>query len=270
MFSRFLARVVQVLGDAVTLKGGLVLEHRLRRARMTKDVDLCLVGSIDTVLTQLQVAGRLDLGDFMRFEVQPDSHWPVIQNDGLKYDGVRFRAECKLGERLYGQAFGVDVAVGDPMLGLPDEAIADDVLAFAGVQPPRLRLYLVETHIAEKLHAYTMPRPTPNSRVKDLPDIALLASVGPLDSDRLRAALDQTFQHRGTHALPAGIPLPAPSWQKPYAAIADQDSLLWRTLDEVTAVTQAFLDPVLQSGLAGRWQPETWAWSPGGARPSQT
>ena len=40
MFDRFLARIAVVLGDAATLKGGLVLELRLERARTTKDVDL--------------------------------------------------------------------------------------------------------------------------------------------------------------------------------------------------------------------------------------
>lgn len=34
VFDRFLARVVAVLGDAATLKGGLVLELRLERARL--------------------------------------------------------------------------------------------------------------------------------------------------------------------------------------------------------------------------------------------
>jgi hypothetical protein len=37
VFDRFLARIVAVLGDAATLKGGLVLERRLDRARTTKD-----------------------------------------------------------------------------------------------------------------------------------------------------------------------------------------------------------------------------------------
>ena len=59
---------------------------------------------------------------------------------------------------------------GDPLIGEPDVVVAEDVLAFAGIAPPTLRLYPIETHIAEKLHAYTMPRARPNSRVKDLPD----------------------------------------------------------------------------------------------------
>jgi hypothetical protein len=47
VFDRFLARVVAVLGDAATLKGGLVLELRLERARTTKDVDLRMMGPPD-------------------------------------------------------------------------------------------------------------------------------------------------------------------------------------------------------------------------------
>ena len=53
----------------------------------------------------------------------------------------------------------------------------EDYLGFAGIAAPELLLIPVETHIAEKLHAYTLPRPTPNSRVRDLPDLALLAAV---------------------------------------------------------------------------------------------
>lgn len=186
VFDRFLARVVQVFGDAVLLKGGLVLELRLERARTTKDVDLWLVGSPDAVLASLQEAGRHDLRDFMAFEVGRDPEQPTLQNDGMQYEGLRFRAECRLAGKLYGQPFGVDVAFGDPIVGEPAIVIADDVLAFAGISSPVLRLYPIESHIAEKLHAYTMPRARPNTRVKDLPDIALLASVGPLDAERLR------------------------------------------------------------------------------------
>lgn len=259
VFDRFLARVVNTVGDAATLKGGLVLELRLERARTTKDVDLRMVGSPDNLLTNLQAAGRLNLGDFMAFEVVPDDH-PVILGDAVKYDGRRFRAECKLAGKLYGQSFGVDVAFGDPIIGPPDVVVADDVLAFAGIAPPTLRLYPIETHIAEKLHAYTMPRPRPNSRVKDLPDLALLASVQVLGAKRLRAALEQTFTFRKTHALPSEVPAPAESWALPYAAMAREDGLRWTTLEEVTAAAKAFLDPVLAGGLGATWTPKTWSW----------
>ena len=220
VFDRFLARVVAVFGDTALLKGGLVLEVRLERARATKDVDLRLIGSPESVLANLQEAGRLDLTDFMTFEIAPDTEHPQIQNEGMRYEGLRFRTECRLAGKLYGQRFGVDVAFGDPILGEPEIISAEDTLAFAGVTPPVLRLYPIETHIAEKLHAYTLPRLRPNTRVKDLPDIALLGTTQPLDAARLRMALAQTFEFRGTHAVPSSFPillqpgpLPTGSWQ---------------------------------------------------------
>jgi hypothetical protein len=73
VFDRFLARLVAALGDAATLKGGLVLELRLERARTTKDIDLRLMGSPHDILARLQEAGRSNLGDFMTFEVGPDA-----------------------------------------------------------------------------------------------------------------------------------------------------------------------------------------------------
>jgi Nucleotidyl transferase AbiEii toxin, Type IV TA system len=261
VFDRFLARVVAVLGDTAMVKGGLALELRLERARTTKDVDLRMVGSPDDILAKLQEAARRDLADFMTFEVGPDEEHPEIQNEGMQYDGLRFRAECKLAGKLYGQPFGVDVAFGDPILGEPEVVVAEDVLAFAGIAPPSLRLYPIETHIAEKLHAYTMPRRRPNSRVKDLPDIALLATAHAVDARRLRAALEQTFTFRKTHPLPAVLPDPLSAWATPYAAMAREDQLVWPTLDDVTSAAKAFLDPVLAGDLDATWDSDTWAWT---------
>lgn len=260
VFDRFLARVVQVLGNTATLKGGLVLELRLDRARTTKDIDLRLTGSSEGVLARLQQAARLDLRDFFTFEVGPDQDRPEIQGDGMIYDGLRFQATCTMAGKPYGQPFGVDIGFGDPILGVPDVVTADDTLAFAGIAPPKLRLYPIETHIAEKLHAYTLPRARPNSRLKDLPDLALLASVKSLDAKRLRAALDQTFSFRKTHEVPPALPDPPAAWAAPYAALAAEDELEWPTLSEVAAAARAFLDPVLRGGLETVWLPERWTW----------
>jgi len=261
VFDRFLARVVQEMGDTAVLKGGLVLELRLDRARTTKDVDLRLVGSPEEVLERMQQAGRLNLGDFMTFEVRPAMEHPQMQNDGMKYDGLHYRAEGKLAGKIYGQPFGVDVAFADPILGEPDVIVAEDVLAFAGIAPPTLRLYPVESHIAEKLHAYTMPRERENSRVKDLPDLALLGKIRELDGKRLRRALKQTFTFRKTHSLPASLPEPPASWAEVYGRMAEEDELDWRTLPELVAAVRGFLDPVLGRGLvSARWSPSSWMW----------
>lgn len=47
VFDRFLARVFEELQDEVVLKGGVVLELRLERARTTRDVDLRVTGDPD-------------------------------------------------------------------------------------------------------------------------------------------------------------------------------------------------------------------------------
>jgi len=236
-----------------------VLELRLERARATKDIDLQLIGSPENLLADLRRAGRLDLKDFMTFEVAPDTEHPQMQNDGMRYEGLRFRTECRLSGKLYGQRFGVDVAFGDPILGEPEIVSAEDTLAFAGVVPPVLRLYPIETHLAEKLHAYTLPRPRPNTRVKDLPDIALLGTIQPLDAKRLRLALAQTFEFRSTHAVPSSVPAPPASWSTPYGELARENELAWTTLEELATAVAAFINPVL-AGKNGTWRPMEWQW----------
>lgn len=263
VFDRWLARVARVFGDAVVLKGGLVIELRAARARTTKDVDLRMTGAPEQLLPRLQAAGRLELGDFMSFEIRPDEEHPAIQNDGMQYEGLRFRAVCQLAGKRYGDPFGVDVAFGDPMIAEPEVVVGDDVLGFAGVEPPSYRLYPIATHIAEKLHAYTMPRSRPNTRVKDLPDIALLATIGPLDARQLRAALEQTYAFRATHPLPASLPDPLPAWQAPYAAMAIADRLAWPTLAEAVNAARAFLDPVLAGVAEQTWDRVAWRWRAG-------
>src|SRR5690348_15927896 len=63
IFERFLARIGQHFGDRVIVKGGLALELRLSRARMTGDVDVRISGGMETLLHELRRAGQLDLDD---------------------------------------------------------------------------------------------------------------------------------------------------------------------------------------------------------------
>ena len=261
VFDRYLARLARVLGEAAVLKGGLALELRLERARTTRDIDLRLTGSSGDLLDRLQEAGRLELGDFMSFEVRPDSRHPEIAGDGVRYEGQRFRAECRLAGMLYGQAFGVDVAFGDPILGEPEIVVGEDLLGFAGIPAPELRVYPVASHLAEKVHAYTLPRATANTRVKDLPDLALLGRAGPRTAREIRSALRQTFEFRRTHPVPSRLPDPPPAWADPYAAMAKEDALPWVSLEAVTAAARAFLDPVLATVEdRARWDPVRASW----------
>ena len=95
---------------------------------------------------------------------------------------------------------------------------------------------------------------------KDLPDLALLATARPVEATRLRAAIEQTFTFRKTHACPRALPAPLESWRPPYAAMARDDQLPWPTLDAVTDAARAFLDPVLTGDLDATWEPSSSEW----------
>lgn len=259
VFDRFLARAGAVLGERLLVKGGVVVELRLEHARATKDVDLSVTGDFNAALSELQEAGRLDLGDWLRYEVTEDPRHPDIEAEGMRYQGKRFRARATLAGRIYGTSFGIDVAVAEPIVGAVDQLVGSRLLEFAGVNPPIIRVYPIESHVAEKLHAYTLPRDRPNSRVKDLPDIALLASTRALRSGELRAALERTFAARATHELPPAVPAPPSQWEDLYARLADTEGLPWSTLESLLDAVRAFLDPILSS-LCGTWDPDAWAW----------
>lgn len=259
VMERFYARVAAVMGEAVVVKGGMVLERRLDRARTTKDLDLRLAGDPDALLASLQEAGRLPLGDFMTFMVEPDPTHATIDGDGMVYEGRRFRVTPFMASKIYGAAFGVDAGFGDPLWGDVELFEGADTLDFCGAPRASWRMYPRHTHLAEKLHAYTMPRERENSRVKDLPDMALLATTGAYDARELLEAFKVTFRFRNTHQLPSAVPNPPASWAAPYARMAREDQLKWTTIDELLEAVRAFIDPIL-AGRPGRWEPEIWAW----------
>lgn len=104
-----------------------------------------------------------------------------------------------------------------------------------------------------------MPRDRSNTRVKDLPDLALLASVAPLNAAELRGAIEATFSFRATHSMPPSVPAPPVDWAPVYERMAKVDELPWKTLSDVHDAAQSFLNPVLQ-GADGTWEPKSWRW----------
>ena len=191
------------LGDSVILKGGLVVELRVERARTTKDIDLRLVGSPTGLLERLRRAAGLEAGGrrLHGFQRRARRRAPCDHERRHGLRGTTLSRELRARRQALRPTVRPRHRLRGPIFGEPDVMTAVDVLGFAGIVPPTLRLYPLETHIAEKLHADTLPRKRPNSRVKDLPDIALLAGVREIEAEDLRGALEQTFTSRKTHAL---------------------------------------------------------------------
>jgi hypothetical protein len=143
---------------------------------------------------------------------------------------------------------------------LPATMTSEDLFSFADLPRVSLRVYAREVHIAEKLHAFTLPRPTENSRIKDLPDMVILGAAMPFRSDNLRLAIQETFSHRASHPMPSSLPNPPARWAIGYARMTRENNLPWPTLDDVFHHASSFLNPVL-AGVNGTWNPESWTWN---------
>jgi hypothetical protein len=257
---RLLARVLQVAPGMVLLKGGLALELRFERARATRDIDLRVSASpadLDEILGRIASA-TTNPDDYLRFEMVSHPRHPTIHGDGVIYEGRRYVVTPRLAAQPYGSAFGLDISFGDAVCGSPAVVRGNDTLAFVGVEAVEAQCYPLTSHIAEKLHAYTL-RGADNTRTKDLVDIGLIAMQSELAAGDLRAAIDATFAFRATHHCPARCPDPPAAWDAPYARMAQAENLRWRDLAELTAAVQTFLDPAL-SGVRGDWNPSSWAW----------
>ncbi|KAF0125404.1 MAG: hypothetical protein FD189_1694 [Elusimicrobia bacterium] len=199
-----------------------------RHARATRDIDLGFRGEPDTggealagyIQRSLAKAARADLGDFFVFEVGGMR----MELDGPVYGGARYPVRAMVDARLFA-AFHVDAAVGDYVPGEVESAGEDDFLSFAGIKAASFPIIPREVQFAEKLHAYTMPRSVPNSRVRDLVDMALLITEGGMSPDKVSAALKKVFGRRKTHALPETLEQAPERWNLRFAELAEECGL---------------------------------------------
>lgn len=242
-FDRLLARLFARTEAPWVLKGGYALELRIKEgARATRDIDLALrqtlghsrtgardidmalsrpVGKTrnaslnEALLAALQEAVTVDLQDFFTFEIAP----AMMGLDGAPYGGARFPANALLDGRSFVK-FHIDIGVGDVVLGPLDTTQSRDWLAFAEIPPAKYPTISSEQHFAEKLHAYTLPRAVPNTRVRDLVDMVLLIQSG-LDKKRTAEAMQATFKRRKTHEEPPELAPPPERWKEAYSDMAE-------------------------------------------------
>ena len=224
-YERFLTRLSQFYGHTWVLKGVAALELRLNdRARATKDMDFTTSArSVSELLDDLQTAADLDLGDHFRYEVER----PVqSQLAGPPEGGSRFRVKAYLDGIQPYTIFLVDVGHGDLLLNPVESSSALINLDFAGLTTPPFFTYPLPEHIAEKLHAYTRPRPGgSHTRVKDLVDLSLITEdLGLPPSRDLAQVIAAVFAHYGSHLLPLPDDLrpPPPEWTLPFETMTRQ------------------------------------------------
>jgi hypothetical protein len=258
VFDRLLARLVAAAPGTWVLKGGFALDLRLAdRARTTKDVDLAWRAEEYGLLDALLDAVAHDLDDFFVFSLERADTEP-----DLLAGTHRFRVNASLAGRPF-ESFVLDVGTREGTFAGEDLLTTPDLLGFAGLAPVTVPALPLAAQVAEKLHAYTRTyeRGRPSTRTKDLVDLALIASMLPMDAGALRTEIDAVFARRRTHEPPATVPRPPAEWRIPYRRLALTVGL---EPDLATGYSRAaaMLDPVLGHDVtAGTWDPDSQAWT---------
>jgi len=251
-FDRLLARLFWEDPAPWALKGGYALELRFKSARSTIDIDLTLervVGTVEgsdpiqAIREMLQVMADVSFDDWFEYTIGP----PAMDLTAAPYGGARYSVETRMDGRIFAR-FHLDAGVGDVVIQPLETAECHDWLGFAGIGKPRVQMISREQQFAEKIHAYTLPRNSPNSRVKDLVDLALLIADNELDGQRVLNALHLTFDRRGTHALPTSLSVPPPEWQTQFRALAEECGLQ-KDIAVVFDDVRKFLENVLAGGM---------------------
>ena len=152
-------------------------------ARMTKDLDL----TVDLGFFSAEAAATSKLSDRIREDLGKNNDDRFVfrvaegSEEELPTRGVksyRFSVEARLDGRIF-ERITVDVGVGDPLIPPLEEVKGSDLLSFAGISVPTIRVTSHAQHFAEKIHALTRPLDDRiNTRVKDLADLMLIAEHG--------------------------------------------------------------------------------------------
>lgn len=264
-FDRLLARLFAVAPDRWLLRGGLALDYRLgKKARTTMDIDLVGSGGEDAATADLLAAQELDLGDHFSFAIERTTKLDQLAEGSA----VRYHVRAELAGRLF-EEFLLDVGFDLPAGWEPEMLLGPNFLAFADIAPVEVPSLPLELQIAEKVHAYTRgygKSGMASTRVKDLADLALIASASRVNADRLKRALRETFGQRDGHELPGALPRPPLDWRVPYARMALEVGLA-AELVRGHELAARLLDPVLSGDLGTAvWEPAAQSWA---ARSSQ-
>jgi predicted nucleotidyltransferase component of viral defense system len=199
---RFLYRLSRSsLADRFVLKGAMlfrVWSGSLHRP--TKDVDLLGFGdptptSVAAMIGQIITTTVED--DGITFDAASIRAEDIRENDD--YGGIRATFTATLDKAII--PLQVDVGFGDAITPAAEDR---EYPVLVGMAAPKLRMYPLETVIAEKLEA-AVKLGMVNSRMKDFYDLLVIFRRFPYEDGTLAQAIEETFARRRT-PLPRVIP----------------------------------------------------------------
>ena len=229
--------------DEFVLKGAMLFALWFDQPhRPTRDADFLGFGppDADRLGDTIRVLCAIEADDGLRYDI--DSIAVEAIREEAKYEGLRVTLLALLGNARCTVQW--DVGFGDAVTPGPLQAtyptLLDDMPA------PQLRVYPRETVFAEKLEAIAQLG-IANSRMKDYFDLLALVRERSMDPVDLAAAIDATFERRGT-PLPEITPFGLsdefaldPQKQAQWRAFLRKNRLQGPELDTAAAEIRAFV-----------------------------
>jgi hypothetical protein len=219
------------------LKGGVAMELRFAEgARATKDLDIGMAGESAERLERFRAAVELGFDDFT-FEVK---NKPIKME---RIDTVRLELSVRYLTRGWQT---IDVDLGPAGTGEIDfvEPKIPGLSAMGLRTPTPVRCLNISEQVAQKLHACTGPYS--KGRARDILDILLMDMLGQLDRRAIRAAAEQVFAQRATHAFPPVIDIDL-AWGPELAAMAREFGYPITSSNEIESQFRAFVASLIEA-----------------------
>lgn len=260
-YDRFLCRIFSE-GDCSdwVLKGGSAMLARIPSTRRTLDADLFEDGyDAEESLEDLKRLASIDLGDFFRFEFV--SARPILQGGNQPYaDGYRVTFKIFLGTKLRG-AIHVDLATHVGALPRVDVEEPQNRLPLQGLKTVPYRLFPLPCQFADKVCAIVeRVNGEESTRVKDLVDLAIIATTQTIDGVELIAALRTEIGKRAL-GYPIDFEIPRRWTEKEFRNNAYGTSVSNLGMQEAAALIRKLLDEVQKDACClGVWDPCRRIW----------
>lgn len=216
---------------------------------------------LEVAYSKLLIAAKVDLKDHFRFE-------PVRKStagqggDQPAVEGLRVVFDAYCGSKKV-HSVKVDLVVGSIMTADPEESLKP-VLEIDGLESPKMLLYPVVDHIADKLCATQARYGSANnrsSRVRDLIDLVVFARTQDIYGAALTGAIRSEWAVRNLDGSPSFDP-PA-EWQGQYLTLARGVPACgeYITFESARALAMKLLEPACRGETAEhRWNHNTLEW----------
>lgn len=248
-YQAFLNRISKS-GLRFILKGGFSLELQSETpTRVTTDIDMIYLtrgleknpNGRKVISEAIKKALLEHTGDFFKFKFEEDRGVIVGAPEG----GERLSVMASLCGNSF-ERIMIDVSLNEePVMPTQNLDRTGKHLQRISIDAENFEAISKEQHFAEKIHAYTRPRKTENSRAKDLVDLYILIKNMGLDPKLAKDAVFKIFDTYRSHPVPTGLQQPPASWEKQWTRLTSEASMSDLTIKVAFRVTTEFYEMIM-------------------------